>query len=450
MPESVVVPPNTHGHLLRILGVTFGVAVAIGGMIGAGILRTPSSIAALVPDAGLIVALWVLGALQAALEANVFSELGTAMPKAGGLYVYAHRAFGDVGGLAVGWTVWCARLSSAAALSVAFTDFLALVWPFAGAHSTAVALAMLVAIFGLNAVGVREGSSVQKATSFAKALALAAFCIVAFAAASPSSAAAPAMAAPAIGLMGAVGAYQMIVGAYSGWYEPLFFAEENTDPAKNIPRAMFIGIAVGAVLYVSVNLGLIHALGVRGMAQGALPYTTILSRAIGPAAGTLFAIGAMIIVASCTNAGVMTAPRVLLGLARDRLLPARLADVNRGGSPWIAMLMTAAGAMLLALIGVLDKGVFSLLFGLIGTLSVAAQLLTIAAIFVLRRREPGMARPYRALGYPWLPAFALAVDAALLLLFLEADWLGALIAATLWAACIPFAWIARRARAVTA
>ncbi|MGH6871280.1 MAG: APC family permease [Rhizomicrobium sp.] len=433
------------GHLLKILGVTFGVAVAIGGMIGAGILRTPSSIAALVPDADLIVALWMFGALQAALEANVFAELGTAMPRAGGMYVYAHRAFGDIGGLAVGWTLWSARLCSAAALSVAFADFLALIWPVAGAHTTLVALGMLAAVFGLNAIGLREGRSVQEFTSLAKALALAAFCIVAFLTAAPATAsvpavAVPAMAAPAIGLMGVVGAYQMIVGAYAGWYEPLFFAEENADPSRSVPRAMFIGIAIGAVLYVAVNLGLIHALGVGGMAHGALPYTTILSRALGPAAATLFAIGAMFVVSSCTNAGVMSAPRVLLGLARDRLLPGALADVNRGGSPWVAVLMTAAGAVLLTL-----TGVFNLLFGLIGTLGVAAQLLTVVAIFVLRRREPDMPRPWRAFGYPFLPALVLVVDMALLLLFLASDWRGAAIAAALWAACIPFAWVARRA-----
>src|ERR1700742_2655613 len=96
--------PIARGQLLRILGVSFGIAVAIGGMIGAGILRTPSAIAAQVADARLILLLWVLGAVHAALEANVVSELATAIPRAGGFYVYAHRAFGDVGGLVVGWT----------------------------------------------------------------------------------------------------------------------------------------------------------------------------------------------------------------------------------------------------------------------------------------------------------------------------------------------------------
>src|SRR5581483_12278659 len=87
-------PAGGRGHLLRVLGLSFGIAVAIGGMIGAGILRTPSLIAGLVPEAGLILLLWILGAVQTLLEANIVAELATMLPKAGGFYVYAHRAFG--------------------------------------------------------------------------------------------------------------------------------------------------------------------------------------------------------------------------------------------------------------------------------------------------------------------------------------------------------------------
>jgi APA family basic amino acid/polyamine antiporter len=103
--------------------------------------------------------------------------------------------------------------------------------------------------------------------------------------------------------------------------------------------------------------------------------------------------------------------------------------------------MTAVCAMLLTF-----TGSFGLLFGLIGTLGVAAFTLTIASIFVLRRREPELPRPYRAFGYPWLPALVLALDATLLALFLNADWRGGLCAVVMWLACIPFATIARRAR----
>src|ERR1700733_4260683 len=130
--ESAV-RPAPKGELLRILGVPFGIATAVGGMIGVGILRAPSVIAADVPDARIIVPLWLLGAIYVAVQANVMAELATAIPRAGGPYVFVRQALGDVGGLAVGWTDWMAFVCGIAALSVAFAEFLGIVWP-AAAH----------------------------------------------------------------------------------------------------------------------------------------------------------------------------------------------------------------------------------------------------------------------------------------------------------------------------
>lgn len=428
------------GQLLHILGVSFGIAVAIGGMIGVGILRTPTSIAALVPSTTLILILWVIGAAQSALEANVLSELATTFPRAGGFYVYAHRAFGDIGGLVVGWTSWISRLASSAALAVAFADFLALIWPFAGRHLSIVATAMLIAVFGFNMVGLREGRSLQQITSLAKALALAAFCVIAFMVASPPHASAAAV-LPQVGALGLLGAYQMIVGAYAGWYEPASFSEENAQPGRSLPRAMFLGLGLAAVLYFAVNAALLHALGPIGLAKATLPYSTILTHVAGNATGILFAIGALVVVASCANAGIMAAPRILLALSRDQLLPAMFRNVNTGGSPYVAFAITGACAIVLAL-----SGSFVLLFGLIATLQSASFVLTIASIFVLRRRDPDVPRPYRAIGYPLLPALILLVDVVLTIAFLSLDWKGGLYAAIMWLACIPFAMIARRAR----
>jgi APA family basic amino acid/polyamine antiporter len=437
---SLAAPREDRGQLLSILGVSFGIAVAIGGMIGVGILRTPSLIAASVPNGELILGLWILGAAQSALEANVISELATSLPHAGGFYVYAHRAFGDIGGLMVGWTAWIGRLASSAALSVAFADFLALLWPAVGHHLSLVAVAMLITIFGFNMIGLRQGRTLQQVTSLVKALALAAFCIVAFMTAAPSPAATASM-LPAVGWLGALGAYQLIIGAYAGWYEPASFSEENTQPGRSLPRAMFLGLFVAGLLYVAVNAALIHALGISQLAKGALPYATILSRAAGPATGTLFAVGALFVVASCANAGIMSAPRILLALSRNQLLPAIFRNVNKGGSPYVAYAMTGVCAIALAL-----SGSFVLLFGLIATLQSAGLVLTLASIFVLRRRNPDMPRPYRAIGYPLLPALALAIDIVLTVVFLSLNWVGGLYAAIMWLACIPFAMIARRTR----
>ncbi|HWA88533.1 MAG TPA: APC family permease [Rhizomicrobium sp.] len=429
--------------LLSILGVGFGIAVGIGMMIGSGILRSPSLIAAAVPSANWIIALWVLGAVHAALGANVYAELATALPRAGGAYVYAHRALGDIGGLIVGWSNWLSDLAGIAAASVSFANFLVLLWPETAPYGVEIAVGVQVLIFAVNMVGLREGRLVQEATSLIKTVMLlvfvAAACVAASEMARPDGAMAPVT--QGFGWLAAIGAYQLIRGAYAGWDAPVNFSEENETPGHSIPRALLIGLVVTAVLYVGVNAALLGALGVAGTARSVLPFTTVLMHFGGTLPAILFAIGAMITVASCANANAMSAPRILFALSRDKLLPDALQAVNEGGSPTTAFLMTAVGSIALA-----ATGKFQLVFGLIGTLNSLGGILVGLTIFVLRAREPDLPRPFRALGYPVLPALALAVDAALLMLFLSADWMGAYAAIGLSLACVPFALVARYAK----
>jgi APA family basic amino acid/polyamine antiporter len=428
-------------HLLKILGVTFGVAVAVGDMIGSGILRAPSSIAASVPNIGLIMGLWVFGALHAALTANVYSELGTALPKSGGDYNYAQRAFGDIGGLVVGWSGWLAFVAGTAAAAISFANFLPLVWPWSEQHTVGVALAMLIALFGANYLGLREGRALQELTSLIKAAMLAVFCIAAILFVPPSQPVSPAiMSAPVLGWAAVVGAYQLVRGAYAGWNTVFYFGEEIVNPGRDLPRATFIGLALTAALYIAVNGALLYALGLSSVASTPLPFTIVV-QSFGGIASLLFAVTAMITVASCANANIMGGPRIIFSMAREGLLPNFFQSVNAGGSPSGAMLLTAVFA-----IGVTLSGTFNLVFGLIGTMNAIGAIVVIVALFWLRKREPGLARPFRARGYPFLPILALVLEGSALLLYSAADTTGILFAIGLCLACVPFALIARHGR----
>jgi APA family basic amino acid/polyamine antiporter len=433
-------PANpARGELLQVLGVTFGIAVALGAMIGVGILRAPSLIARDVPGVSLILALWLIALLHAVLEANVIAELGTAMPKAGGPYIYVHRAFGDIGGLVVGWTIWMQRVASTAALSIAFAEFASQLWPVLAGMTPAIAVVVQLALFGLNIVGVREGRTIQEVTSFLKAIALLGFCAAVYLIASPH-ALVKSHPAAVPGWIAIIAAYQLIVGAYSGWYEPAFFSEETPNAARNLPRAMMIGLLLTACLYLGINAALLHALSPSDLARYPLPFAAALA-GNGKFVAASVTIFAMVSAASCANAGIMSAPRVLLALSRDSLLPAFFRNVNAGGSPAWATIFTAAAAILMAL-----SGSFTLAFGLIATLQSASFILVISALFVLRRREPGLVRPFRAIAYPWAPLLVLLIDLALFALFLNANWMGGLYAGIMWMLAIPFAMIARRSR----
>ncbi|HEX9158731.1 MAG TPA: APC family permease [Rhizomicrobium sp.] len=433
----------SRGHLLQLLGVTFGVAVGVGEMIGSGILRSPGAIAASLHESGIIILLWSLGAAHALLGANILAELGTAMPQAGGAYVYARRGFGDIAGLVVGWTTFGSHLAGIAAASVVFADFLGVLWPSVAAHTAVVAVALQLLLYTLNAVGLREGSTLQKITSFAKALLLALFIGAAIWVGlahkiAPVPAAIPF--AP-VGFLVYVGAYQLIAGAYAGWAAPVVFAEENVSPSQSLPRALLYGLLITAALYILVNAALLFVLGEGGTAASSLPFAIVLKQVGGVSVSTLFVIGAMVTVTSCANANIMVAPRILFAMSRDRLLPESLLAVNEGGSPYFGFALTAAISLVLA-----TTGAFRTVFGLIGTLNALSGVVTDVSFFALRTREPELPRPFRALLSPWLPALLVVIDGSLCVLFAASDLKGAAVAAILCAVCVPFALVAHHAR----
>lgn len=428
-------------HLLHILGVAFGIAVALGSMIGSGILRAPAAVAHDVPSIGIILLLWALGAVHAALAANPYAELGASVPKAGGPYVFTHRAMGDIPGLVVGWSTWAATVAGTASASVLFADFLSVALPAAAPFKAGISTALQIVLYGANIMGLREGRVLQETTSFAKGALLLLFAALAiFAVPSAANAVMPSTETAAT-LFAAVNAYKLIRGAYAGWDAPVYFSEENTTPGDNIPRSIFIGLGITAFLYLVVNASLLLPLGPQALGQSKLPFADVLGGAFGGATSAVVALVAMVIVTSCANANIMIAPRTIFALARDHLLPHQLAAINKGGSPYWAYVLSGIVSIALA-----ATGQFVLVFGLIGTLDTMTGLLTNISYFILRVREPDLPRPFKAIGYPYLPALAIAVDAVLMVLFNSADKTGAIAAVAMIALCVPFAWIAHRAR----
>ena len=238
---------TSEGKLQKRLGLAFGIAIMAGGVIGAGILRTPGEIAALVPSFRIAMLLWVLGGIYVFLSVNVASELTVALPKAGGPHVPVRAAFGDSLGLLTGWAFWTGFTASAAALSLAFADFLGSVFPFVAANKPAVAIIAMLAVTLLNLQGVEAGR-VSNIVSLGIKLLLLAFVVVAALIVSHiepqgTRGAATALAAhvgsgvgDGIGWVAIITGLQIVLGAYDGWQGPMVFAEEDIDPAHNIPR----------------------------------------------------------------------------------------------------------------------------------------------------------------------------------------------------------------------
>lgn len=405
---------NRSGHLLRILGVGFGLAVGVGNTIGGGILRTPGVVAVYLGNGWLIFAVWLLGGVYALLCSSSVTELGCMLPRAGGWYVYSHRAFGEKAGFVVGvcdWTVQCVAI---AYLAVAFGEFTGELFPIFAGHVTLLGVLALVFFAVLNWIGLKTGSRAQEITSLAKALGLIALVIAAFTmsvkAGNASLLPSKTFVLPHSIFLGFILALQGVIVTYDGWYAPIYFVEEDKDPAKNLPRSM-IGTTLSCIaIFLLVNAALFHVLRMEYLAGSQMPTVDAAMLLFGSYGRQLILLIAVVGVISTVNAGLMYTPRILFSMSRDGRLPGRISSVNKGGTPSLALFLCAIATIALVL-----SGSFDTLIAIGAILFVAVYLSGFVSLLILRRREPNLPRPYKAWLYPWSTVLVLLASVAFLL-----------------------------------
>ena len=402
------------GHLLRILGVMFGISVGVGNTIGGGILRTPGEVAGYLGKVWMIVVVWIVGGIYALLCAVSVTELGAMLPRDGGWYVYSRRAFGERVGFIVGCCDWVMQSVADATLAVAFGEFAVALFPVLGSHVTLVAACAFTGIVLVNWIGLKAGSWAQEITSLAKAVGLLGLVVSAFIispnAAYSTSVVSTFVAAKHGVLWGLILALQGVVVTYDGWYAPIYFLEEDKDPAKNLPRSM-IGTTVSCIaIFLLVNAAFIWVLGVKQLGTSQMPAADVSMLLFGAYGKRFILLISAITVISSLNAGVLFSPRILYAMANDGLLPEGIAAVNHGGTPGPALLLCFLVTFSLILIGS-----FETLIAIVSVLFVAVYLSGFVALLVLRKREPSLPRPYKAWWYPWSTVFVIIASAAFLI-----------------------------------
>lgn len=385
---------ETSGHLRRVLGVGFGLAVSIGATIGVGILRTPGLVAEQLHAPLAIVLLWAAGGLYTLLGASCLTELGLMLPRAGGFYLYVRRAFGDTAGFAVGWTDWLMYCSILGYLSIAIAEFVSALGLIPGGAIRFLAVLILVSIVALQWLGIRVSSQFQEVTTSLKCvafLALICACLLV-----PTSQHAFARMPSSMTFSGLMVALQAIVITYGGWQSPLYFTEEDRDPRHNLPRIMIGGVLSVTGIYLLVNVALLKVLPMSELAGATLPAADAASAIAGAHGRTLITLLSVISLVPLLNAVTMMGTRVIFALGRDQLFWSRTSTVNRGGTPDTATLLTAAVA-----VGLIATGTFQHLIAITSFFLAANYSLCCLALIALRRREPELPRPYHAWGYPW-------------------------------------------------
>lgn len=440
--------PVRSNRLHRSLGVWFGIAVGVGGMIGAGILRAPADVAARLPSPGLFLGAWVLGGLYALLGANAIAELATIRPRSGGQYAFVREALGPYAGFIVGWNDYVSSAASVSAVAIVESEAIAALMPTLAGQVLLIALIGVAITTVVLVRGIRESDRAQRWTSVIKAVALLVLIVACLAWRAvhrmPASVTAAPLAVPTgLALLAALAAaLQGVIFAYDGWTGIVYYSGEVVNPGREIPRALAGGLLATIVLYLLINVAFVAVLPLPAIAASPLAAAGAASVVFGTYGRAIVQLIIALALPSALVANALNASRVIFAMGEDRLAPSWCARVNRGGTPDAALVLTATIAALFLLTGTFER-----LIAICTFLFVASYALSFTSVFVLRRREPATPRPYRAWGHPWTTAAVLAGSLAFLGATLVADPRGAAIVAALLLVSYPAFRVITRQRA---
>jgi len=399
-PDAVKVRPSA--GLLAVLGVVFGLSVTVGNTIGSGILRTPGVVAELLPTPWLFIAVWILGALYAALGANALAELGTMMPDSGGYTNYLRRSLGPYAGFVIGWSDWLSTCSSASLAAIVIGEYVTILVGVSKGLTSTIAGAVIVVFALIQWRGVRSGSATQNLTAFVKTVAFAVLIGACFVLGRGFDGGKGALVPNGFAFLTAfVLAMQAVIFTYDGYNGVIYFSGELKNPGRDIPRSMFGGVLSVAIIYLLVNIGFLYVLPLGKMAGQPLVAATAANEIFGGKGDTVIRVLTIVSLLSALNAYQLMTSRVLHRLSVFGFLPA--ADyVNRGGTPVIALFLSAAVCLAMVITGTLE-----IVLAVTAFFFVAQYALIFASVFILRRREPAAPRPFRAIGHPWTTGLVL-------------------------------------------
>lgn len=427
------------GHLLRVLGVVFGLAAVVGSVVGQGILRAPG-IAAQASESGtVLIGLWFLGGALSLLAALPYAELGAALPSAGGIVTFTERAFGKGASVLASYAMLLMLISALANVAFVAGELLVRLGVGGGEIGPgAIATATLAVFFAINALGTRISGGAQIAFSAFKGAVLAIFVVILFAQPGAPPVPGEASIAPQ-GLLGYATAMLVIVGAYNGWGDVVFYGEEIEDPARALPRALFGGIIAITVLYTAVNTAILHVLTPHQMAVSDFAAGDAAAGIFGQAGDTVFTIFGVVSIAAICSLMTMTVSRIAYASARVGLLPPALERVAANGTPINAMILVVLGAA-----AFLWSGSYLTLASTSTALSQVMILLFALCSCQLYRREPDLPRPFRVPFFKPVMALVILFDAALLVVFIWQDPANSLLGFALVAALAAGYWLVRR------
>ncbi|MCX6327120.1 MAG: amino acid permease [Bacteroidia bacterium] len=449
---------QSENHLLqKRVNLFDGISIVAGAMIGSGIFIVSADIARNVGSPGWLMVVWLITGVITVIGAISYGELASMMPHVGGQYVYLKEAYHPLLGFLFGWTTFLViQCGSIAAVAVAFAKFSGVLFPWISEknillhlgplkiNSTMViAIAMISFLTWLNTRGIVTGKTVANIFSSTKVIALFGFIAIGFLATKninsleinkevfwqASQVGTDNQIIPLVGfaLIAAIGT--ALVGslfAADAWYNVTYISGEVINPKRNVPLSLFFGTFIVSVIYMLTNFVYIKVLPLSGSPDGADALsrgiqfatddrvaTSAMSVVFGDYAAIIMAIFIMVSTFGCNHGLIMAGPRVYYAMAKDGLFFRKVGEINKKGVPGFGLAVQGVWAVLLCLSGtysnLLDYVIFAVLIFFT---------LTILAIFVLRVKRPDIPRPYKAFGYPLIPAIYILTTFSIMVILL--------------------------------
>ncbi len=414
-------------ELVRGLTVWDVTLVTVGSVLGTGIFITTADIARILPHAGLILLLWVVGGLVTLAGALTYAELGGLFPRAGGQYHFLKEAYSPFWGFLYGWAAFLVIMAGGiATMAVGFGEYLGAFLPFfstqhvlfslplgpktlainGGQLAGALAIVLLTAI---NYIGLREGTGVQNAMTLVKIASIVGLGLFGLLGPAPVS---PQMLGglPSGGVLAAMGVGMIaVLWTFDGWYGATNLAGEMRRPGRDLPLGLILGTAIVTLLYTLLNVVYVRTLTLEQMVATSRIGESAALVLFGPIGARLISAAVLVSTFGCISSTILYAARIYLPMAQDGVFLPSLAKIHpRYKTPAACILAQGVWAVLLTFSGSYEQLYTYVVFAV-----VLFHTLTGAAVFVLRKKRPEAERPYRTWGYPLVPAVFVVSSAAL-------------------------------------
>lgn len=426
----------------RDLGLLESVSIVIGRIIGSGIFRTPGPIMALVASVSLFGLVWVIGGIVTIFGAVCYAELVAMMPKSGGPYVYLKVAYPPVWSFLRGWAMFFVSETGAiAAVALVFAEYLNALWkiiygePFSNISVVIVALLCIWVLTAINLFGVFLSGIVQNVLSFVKVLAIGAIIGISFiSAGNPDNFTTQFLPGEfswsTVLAVGAALRYSFF--AYSGWEGATYVAEEVRNPRKNLPLSLLFGIGGVILLYAGANSAYLYQLPVETIKTSKWVAVDAMQMAIGSMGGILISAAVMMNTFGNVSTQILCKARSWQAMARDGVFFNKLSEIHpRYKTPNVSLIAQAFWASVLLLFAASAKSSYEVIIDFFSATGTVFNIMTFASVFILRRKFPGITRPYKAWFYPYSLIIILVLYGAFLVITLitafKASMLGLLL-----------------------